>query len=142
VWSVWGHADLKPGRFGREGLRTMARLTDKALRASHGDDPLWAVRWFEKLEPEGVSPGIVYFVQGHGSGPVKIGYTDRPMDVRLAGLQTGSPVRLRVLATHAGDREMERRLHTMFRDWRLHGEWFRAKAFGLRELIDHLEAAS
>jgi hypothetical protein len=65
-----------------------------------------------------------YFVQAVGGGPVKIGRTRKPMDERLRALQTGSPVKLRVIGVIEGDREGE--CHRKFAHDRLHGEWFTA----------------
>lgn len=75
---------------------------------------------------------FVYFVQPEEGGPIKIGVTN-DIDRRLAGLQTGSPVRL-VLRHHieAGTSgqayALERDLHGRFHSYRLHGEWFEASA--------------
>lgn len=69
---------------------------------------------------------MVYFVQGVDGGPIKIGYTtSMEADGRLAGLQCGSPVQLRVLHTVRGNQRLERELHVRFAVDRLHGEWFR-----------------
>lgn len=55
---------------------------------------------------------------------VKIGYTSRPIALRLRQLQTASPRALTVLATRPGDRADERALHASLASWRLSGEWF------------------
>lgn len=65
----------------------------------------------------------VYFVQGVGGGPVKIGHSASP-SARLTSLQVGSPSVLRVVATMRGGFEVERTLHRAFAKDRLHGEWF------------------
>jgi hypothetical protein len=69
---------------------------------------------------------MIYFVTSHDdpNGLVKIGYTKGDVEVRLAALQTGSPVRLAVLATVDGGRQEELRLHECFARSRAHGEWF------------------
>ena len=66
--------------------------------------------------------GCVYFLEGPG-GAIKIGYA-RDLTKRLASLQTGSPVRLRVLATVQGGSRLEREYHREFAGYALHGEWF------------------
>jgi len=63
----------------------------------------------------------VYLVRG--GGRVKIGYSAN-VPHRMKCLQTGSPVALSLLAVKRGDRAREEALHTRFRRWRLHGEWF------------------
>jgi hypothetical protein len=67
--------------------------------------------------------GVVYFVEGAG-GALKIGFA-RKIEQRLAELQTGSPVRLRVVCTIKGGIKLEREYHRKFAEHRLHGEWFR-----------------
>lgn len=66
---------------------------------------------------------IVYFVGGE-TGPVKIGWTQQPIKERLKCIQSGSPVKLRVLATANRHRIGERQYHRQFAQYRLHGEWF------------------
>jgi hypothetical protein len=56
-------------------------------------------------------------------GFIKIGIA-RSIFHRLAELQTGNPLRLRVLAVFEGDHEQ--RLHEKFRHLRASGEWFKA----------------
>jgi hypothetical protein len=65
----------------------------------------------------------VYFVQSVHGGPIKIG---RAEDVfaRLRELQTGSPVRLLLVATTHGNALEETALHQAFVMHHLHGEWF------------------
>lgn len=63
-----------------------------------------------------------YFIQAVGGGPIKIGFTSRTPNERLAALQTGSPVELRIVGLLHGNRERE--MHERFKDDRLHGEWF------------------
>lgn len=65
---------------------------------------------------------IVYFIGGE-TGPIKIGLSGAP-NFRLASLQIGSPVPLRIMATLSGDLETELAYHTRFAACRLHGEWF------------------
>jgi len=76
---------------------------------------------------EGVStlttPGFVYFIQGVAGGLIKIGWATKP-EVRLAGMQSHCPVRLRILLTIHGTGKDERELHKRFAGARRHGEWF------------------
>jgi hypothetical protein len=65
--------------------------------------------------------GFTYFVQSDEGGPVKIGFSVKPIE-RLKGLQTGSPVKLKILGLINEDQEDK--LHNKFHNFRLHGEWF------------------
>lgn len=60
-------------------------------------------------------------------GPIKIGFTDDyNLNSRLDCLQTGNPYRLRVVGViAAGTFEDEHKIHGLFSDSRLCGEWFR-----------------
>lgn len=68
---------------------------------------------------------VAYVIAADGSPLVKIG---QAVDVahRLMNLQSGSPVRLYVLATFEGrdGRALERQLHRELAHARKHGEWF------------------
>lgn len=66
----------------------------------------------------------VYFTQAVDGGPIKIGVTE-DVPARLASLQTGSPLPLRVLATlPAVGQRGEADIHERFASARRHGEWF------------------
>lgn len=67
--------------------------------------------------------GWIYFVQRDSDGPIKIGYTAKPL-ARIAALQTGSAEKLTFLALVPGDESDEQRLHLAAADHRLGGEWF------------------
>lgn len=54
---------------------------------------------------------------------VKIGISSNPQS-RLATMQTGSPVVLRLLWKTPGSLDMEQDLHEYFHTYRKHGEWF------------------
>lgn len=75
----------------------------------------------------------IYFIQAE-NGPIKIG---RAVNVerRLAALQVGSPVPLKLMTTAQGTFRLERQLHDQFNHLRLHGEWFRPD----RELMALIE---
>lgn len=67
---------------------------------------------------------MIYFVRPVGqAGPIKIGFSN-DVDARFVGLQSGSPVRLELIATIPGDRSHESLLHYRFSEDRLYGEWF------------------
>lgn len=69
---------------------------------------------------------MIYFIQADGIGHIKIGFTDgEDASSRLATLQTGSPVPLRVLHTMPGTLEDEKNLHRRFASAGVGGEWFK-----------------
>lgn len=71
-----------------------------------------------KSEP---NSGLVYFVK---SGDwVKIGVTSN-LTRRLAALQTGSPLGIKLLLTLSGGKTLEQKFHQAFRELRHNGEWF------------------
>lgn len=65
---------------------------------------------------------MIYFVEG--GDLVKIGMAE-DVPARVARMQTGSPIPLRLLGYVPGGRDVERALHRRFRDLRVRGEWFR-----------------
>lgn len=72
----------------------------------------------------GHSGPVVYFIGSMRGELVKIGYaTD--LANRMRHLQTGSPVKLEVLAAVIGGIGLEREYHRRFAEFREHGEWFR-----------------
>lgn len=73
----------------------------------------------------------VYFADA--GGQIKIGWSKK-VGTRIAQLQTGSAVPIRLVGTVPGGRGLERRLHDQFAHLRLVGEWFVAAP----ELLDHI----
>lgn len=83
----------------------------------------------------------VYFVQAVPPPHlIKIGKTCR-LKWRLRGLQTMSPVQLRLIGAISAPRGAELLLHAMFREERKHGEWFLASE-ALVAFIKHLPRGS
>ena len=87
--------------------------------------------------------GFVYFVapeacldrpEGDEGRVVKIGFTANDPIARLAGLQTGSPMPLKLWAFVGGDLALEAALHSAFAPLNSHGEWFYAEG-ALRDLM-------
>lgn len=71
----------------------------------------------------------VYFIrQDMPDGLVKIGFTRRPVEKRLAELQKHHACVLVVAAVAPGLMSEERHLHDRFSHLRVSGEWFRAEA--------------
>jgi transposase len=81
--------------------------------------------------------GRVYFLQGVDGGCIKIGFTSRDTRERLADLQTGSPVLLRILHVVPGSKADESAAHARFAASHSHGEWFRPTA----DLLSFISAA-
>jgi transcriptional regulator with XRE-family HTH domain len=67
----------------------------------------------------------IYFIQEVPDGAIKIGWTNKPVEERLRAMQIGNSRELKVVATRPGGRSDEIRLHMMFSDLRVRGEWFR-----------------
>lgn len=77
----------------------------------------------------------VYFIQADApSGPVKIGYTGRRVSQRLSEGQTFAPGELTVLVEASGTYSDEAKLHRLFAQHNLRGEWF-AYAPEIQELV-------
>lgn len=66
---------------------------------------------------------FVYFIEATGLDRVKVGVARDPRK-RLAELQVGSAVELRLIKAVPGDREIEYELHRRWREHRTIGEWF------------------
>lgn len=79
---------------------------------------------------------VVYFIQAEsGTGAIKIGFANNVAS-RLAVFQSGSPVRLAIVATIRGTAKLESHLHQRFAHLRLHGEWFKPEP----ELTEYIES--
>lgn len=97
-----------------------------------------AEEYHQRATKERPSEGkdYVYFIGGD-VGAIKIGRSRRPEE-RLASLQCGSPIPLRILAVAPGSPNLEWYYHTVqFHKFRLHGEWFERSPEVLAE-IDRL----
>jgi hypothetical protein len=79
---------------------------------------------FEAKVREAVAKiGMVYVVRDDVNKRVKIGTALNPLS-RLRDLQTGSSVRLRLIAMFPGGRKAEQEFQKIWPDRRLGGEWF------------------
>lgn len=68
----------------------------------------------------------VYMIRAGENGPVKIGRSaDRNLRDRMHVIQSGNHVRLSVIRVFEGGAGVERALHSLFSDGRMHGEWFK-----------------
>ena len=82
---------------------------------------------------------FVYVVQIGDDGPVKIGYADHDPINRIRSLQTSVPYPLTVRAIIGfADRGVETRLHNMFADLRMKGEWFNPTSRDFWVVIEQL----
>lgn len=79
-----------------------------------------------------------YFIEGVGSGLVKIGHAIDPK-ARMRDISTMSPVPLKLIAAFPGGEPVERALHRKLCRVRSHGEWFKDGP-ELRAELDHLVA--
>ena len=68
--------------------------------------------------------GSIYFLQVADSGPVKIGFTTKPIKQRIMRLQVSSPEKLVLLGYIKGSIEQEKKLHERFTNLKLHNEWY------------------
>lgn len=66
---------------------------------------------------------MIYFIQSHNRY-LKIGTTIN-VESRIKGLQTGSPIKLKVVGILDGSYATEAGLHDMFNHLHHNGEWFR-----------------
>ncbi len=83
-------------------------------------------------------PPLVYFLQGAGGGPIKIGKSNVvQLHARVADLQVGNPAELRVLGCIPGDHKTEHELHTALAPYRVRGEWFEDNSI-VRDTMDNL----
>jgi hypothetical protein len=91
----------------------------------------------------------VYFIQAFGEQDlqrIKIGMSDDPQD-RLRKLQTGSPVKLKLLGSvrcksrqHAA--QVEKLAHGIFEKQRRRGEWFHLSRKHLGQIKSLIERAA
>lgn len=70
---------------------------------------------------------MIYFVQVGRTGPIKIGFSEKPKR-RLITLQVDHFEQLHLLYTFEGSEKNERDLHTRFATSKIRGEWFKPEA--------------
>lgn len=80
--------------------------------------------------------GYVYLVWAEGTDRYKIGSAGYPAK-RLRELQTGSPIKLQLIAEkESSDYERQEKLqHQRWKDQRVHGEWFRFHPTQMPEVL-------
>ncbi|WP_324695475.1 GIY-YIG nuclease family protein [Novosphingobium sp. RL4] len=72
-----------------------------------------------------MSEGHIYLLGTAEPLAVKIGFTKQDPRVRLKQLQTGNPMKLKLLGWFPGTQREERGLHESLAAYRIGGEWFR-----------------
>lgn len=77
---------------------------------------------------------MVYFISNGKN--IKIGYTSQDIEKRLHQLNTGSDSRLYLLGYVQGDKNVEKKLHQLFGEFRIrnNAEWFMPSD----DLIDYI----
>jgi hypothetical protein len=80
---------------------------------------------------------LIYFIRMTGTEFIKIGFTSRQPEKRLAELQTAAPSALELLCTLPGDETIESELHRRFWQYKTDGgdEWFKIPTNILTEEI-------
>lgn len=105
-------------------------------------DPTWDEA-FERIANLVISEEavpVVYFISAVGKPrhPVKIGKSTTAAIVgRLSSIQTGYPHPLEFQFVCEGGHEAEREMHSIFKEYRMRGEWFRCG----KHLADFLRIA-
>lgn len=67
--------------------------------------------------------GVVYLIRQKGTSICKIGHSFQ-IKKRLVGLQTASPNPLELVTYVPASRRTEKAIHSLFKRWRVRGEWF------------------
>ena len=84
----------------------------------------------------------IYFIGSLESGTVKIGKSNNP-EKRLAELQIGNPHKLVLYCVITNvSQELENRLHQLFGDLHINGEWFRMTDELIHFMVNKREEAS
>ena len=98
------------------------RLLDEKRKAELESEQLARLRM--TLDAESIIPRYVYLMK-HSNGLVKIGFSKNPK-AREKTLQAEDP-RLKIVCYWEADISVEKRLHQIYDDLRVRGEWFKLK---------------
>ena len=79
---------------------------------------------------------MIYLIKTKGNDFYKIGYTSDSINKRLKSIQTGCPYKLKVINKINGSMEQEKILHTLFKEYRTQGEWFKLNKEHLNILLN------
>lgn len=119
---------IKPGGRWVEG--TTYRMNPEYLEPDAG-----AYDTSASLEGLPNGKGSVYFIGNVEQNIVKIGYTERGIESRLDGLQTGNAYELTILKVISKtNMEGESIVQSFFNDYHMRGEWYEIKG----ELAEYL----
>lgn len=80
-------------------------------------------------------PGWIYFVVDNRYRHMKAGWSGNPIK-RLADLQTGHPLPLKIIGIIPGSYSYEAAIHRTFHRYRTAGEWYRYSP--LKSVVDEL----
>lgn len=91
----------------------------------------------------------VYFISAYGEHElqqIKIGYSNDP-DGRLKKLQTGSPIKLKLLGTvkcnsEAHARQVEKLAHNIFHKQKRRGEWYKLSKKHISQIESLIKTAA
>lgn len=78
----------------------------------------------------------VYFLKA--GEYIKIGYTKGRLFKRIADLQVGNPIKIEIEHFMAGSRVVEKKLHRIFKKYKVSGEWFKINKADIFEAIKNL----
>jgi hypothetical protein len=81
-----------------------------------------------------MTTGKIYFITDGEF--IKIGYTEKDINTRLAQLQTANAKELIVVLDLLGSRELEKQLHKKFGHLKIRGEWFRKEG----EILEYIRS--
>ena len=104
---------------------------------AHPDVAVEFERWCQK--PSRSEPECVYLIWAIGSDMFKIGIARDPSS-RLKNLQVGSPLKLAISRIYfcSNPADMEVKLHSRFKKYHSHGEWFEVKSATAIALFDRV----
>lgn len=68
--------------------------------------------------------GVVYFIRGDITGHIKIGFSKYSGEERIKSLKTGASEPIKVLCSIPGGKWLEKKLHKIYSDFLVKGEWF------------------
>jgi hypothetical protein len=125
-WWAWQGLNLRPLRCQHSAYRQKPQKS--AIFAFQNGGTRWErsanrARFYRTVTA--LENPMIYFIQAGSRGLVKIGFSGGHPRQRMACLQIGSPVKLRLIGMSPGNQKDEAEWHRRFAHLREHGEWFR-----------------
>lgn len=121
-----------------EGKLLSGNARKELCRAFHHRIVGWNKRRERQRKTDLIQGGVVYVIGNRDAGVCKIGMTSRP-EKRFAQLQVGFPWELWVLRLFFGEASrFEHRLHSLFAEHNIRGEWFEMK-LAVNEMLNGWE---